>query len=368
MFKFGFSGDDINSDTEDDVEDVESTNGTSPQIQCEHEEYSSDRTLRLYDISDLLTSIPSRLSYSQVAIPFENIEIPRREVFDIKLQIMADEDVLPTLGDTSKKKDEDLYHQEIKILLSNTEDIRTNVYEGGLKSWEGAQDLVQCLAEEHTKIGNGVLEFGCGSALPSLYLFQQYVTEILHGNGQSQNVTFVLSDYNLSVLELMTAPNFLIAYHKCICPDKNESDLIIKEDTVQSFINWLDQHKISIKLVAGPWDAKKFADLLGYSNSGNPKLRFSTVLASETIYSGASIAAFVPSMLSSLTLWHSTTGDFPKGYIAAKEIYFGVGGTVLQFLEEAKRYDSSVEILIKKRISPEQVSGVSRVILQAQKL
>lgn len=60
--------------------------------------------------------------------------IPRRELFDIRLQIMAEDDnvdasTAPLTG------------------LDDSSDIKTNVYEGGFKSWECAFDLVRFLME-----------------------------------------------------------------------------------------------------------------------------------------------------------------------------------------------------------------------------
>lgn len=80
---------------------------------------------------------------------------------------MADEDLLPSIsGDdekTTAPKDEEeaknhFRKKELQILLSNTEDLKTHLYEGGLKSWEGAGDLVEYLADYQIALGKGVLE------------------------------------------------------------------------------------------------------------------------------------------------------------------------------------------------------------------
>ena len=57
------------------------------------------------------------------------LSIPRRELFDIRMQLMAeDEELSATPG------------------LDKT-DIQTNVYEGGFKSWECSIDLAKLLLD-----------------------------------------------------------------------------------------------------------------------------------------------------------------------------------------------------------------------------
>jgi len=53
------------------------------------------------------------------------------------------------------------------------------VYEGGLKTWECSLDLVEHLHELRCSNfggfdGNRVLEIGCGTSLPSLYILHQH--------------------------------------------------------------------------------------------------------------------------------------------------------------------------------------------------
>ncbi|KAK7204696.1 hypothetical protein BZA70DRAFT_311207 [Myxozyma melibiosi] len=414
MFKFDFSGEDI-SDTEADVP-VPSSNGepvstttttTTAADASKGSEFKVDT--EIHDIRDLLQSLPSRMSYSLLSVSSTSdlaqsskLRIPRREVFDIKVQIMADEDLLPSISEETTTKTEtaadnttQFRKKELQILLSNTEDLRTDLYEGGLKSWEGAGDLTEFLADTGVEVGKGVLELGCGSALPSIYLFQEYIRTLLTATPEQQQqqqqqqyppVSFIMSDYNYAVLRLMTAPNFLLAYHNVrnslSTPTSSSDDpsqptqtsdldLEVTPDLVSQFFEFLDTHNISIKLISGPWNSSSFADFLGYSpastsNSTSPteKLPFSLVLGSETIYSVASTNAFIPILLDSVSLWNTEreTALLPTAYVAAKEIYFGVGGTARQFIEDTEKAGGKVKVV--KRIASGRSSGVARVIIQ----
>lgn len=61
------------------------------------------------------------------------MRLPRREVFDIRAQLMAEDGI-----DSNENAE----------LISGLEegDIQTNVYEGGFKTWECAIDLAKLLA------------------------------------------------------------------------------------------------------------------------------------------------------------------------------------------------------------------------------
>lgn len=58
------------------------------------------------------------------------MRLPRRELFDIKMQLMAE--------------DESSSNEKVNL---DDSDIRTNVYEGGYKSWECSFDLAKLLLD-----------------------------------------------------------------------------------------------------------------------------------------------------------------------------------------------------------------------------
>jgi protein-histidine N-methyltransferase len=77
--------------------------------------------------------LPSKISFSFVEIESpkgKKLRIPRRELFDIKMQLMAE--------------DEGASDESVNL---DDSDIRTNVYEGGYKSWECSFDLAKLLLD-----------------------------------------------------------------------------------------------------------------------------------------------------------------------------------------------------------------------------
>ena len=75
----------------------------------------------------MLKALPSKIAYSTLVLKMDNgqeVSIPRRELWDVRVQLMAEED------------DEGLGNL-------GQDDVRTGVYEGGFKSWESSVDVVK---------------------------------------------------------------------------------------------------------------------------------------------------------------------------------------------------------------------------------
>lgn len=87
----------------------------------------------LLTLSLQLTSLPERISYSTVKVesPLGKVAyIPRRELFDVRIQLIA----------------EDAGNDHVIDQLSNS-DLRAGVYEGGFKTWESSLDLARLLLD-----------------------------------------------------------------------------------------------------------------------------------------------------------------------------------------------------------------------------
>lgn len=91
-----------------------------------------------HDLDHLISRLPSKIAYGVLDIELANgrrIQIPRRELWDVRVQLMAEEvedhagdsEAAPGLGD---------------------HDVKTGIYEGGFKSWESSVDLVKVLDSE----------------------------------------------------------------------------------------------------------------------------------------------------------------------------------------------------------------------------
>lgn len=81
-----------------------------------------------------LATIPDRLTYSTVRIESptgRSLLLPRRELYDVRVQLMAEDDA-----------DNDEILTDI-----DKSDIRTGVYEGGFKTWECSLDLASLLLD-----------------------------------------------------------------------------------------------------------------------------------------------------------------------------------------------------------------------------
>ena len=132
-FSFSFSGDDIDEDV--------SAPQNNPPVPAPAASSSSAFPVQgkpqlppvHHDVGQLLAKLPSKIAYSLLDVDLDgngSIQIPRRELWDVRVQLMAEEDaegdeVEPGLG---------------------AHDVKTGIYEGGFKSWESSVDLVKVLA------------------------------------------------------------------------------------------------------------------------------------------------------------------------------------------------------------------------------
>lgn len=127
--------------------------------------------INLYMLSNQphqIKTLPSQISYNKLSIPSSSppqdgtttnttITLGRREVFDIRTQLMAEDE------------------NDSEELISGLEkgDIKPNFYEGGFKTWECAIDLAKLMVSEEERgdvlgLGNDVdegdvhvIEVGC---------------------------------------------------------------------------------------------------------------------------------------------------------------------------------------------------------------
>ena len=101
-------------------------------------------------------------------------------------------------------------------------------------------------------------------------------------------------------------------------------DLHITPALIDSFLETLRTLDIHITLVSGSWTpADRFVAEIPASSGLN-----TLVLASETIYSPASLGAFTTVILDIIS-----KSKMSKAIVAAKRVYFGVGGGVDAFKE-----------------------------------
>ncbi|AEY95975.1 FADL242Wp [Eremothecium gossypii FDAG1] len=284
----------------------------------------------LVHLDKLLESLTNvRVSFEEVHTPQRAIKLFRRELFDVKHQLMSEVDA---------ESDSPDHKAELDILMGETnEDVRKNVYEGGLKSWECSLDLVDFLGLQDPKSSPCIAELGCGTALPSQYLFLQYLQQESH-----LGLTLLLSDYNESVLRLATLPNLIITWAKQVLSqeqwaalqlsrDENiaimQDELLLTQELLSAFRSDLEQKKIELYFISGTW-SRGFLNLL-------KEIRWSPssellLLTSETIYQPETLPVIAELILDLIS--EARRGGYSaRAYAAAKDIYFGVGGSVAEF-------------------------------------
>lgn len=248
-------------------------------------------------------------------------------------------------------------------LLSGLEmgDLTIGVYEGGFKTWECAVDLAGFVSsaldgQESTHI----IELGAGSAVPSLVLLTSLLRRRRsHEQGQhGGKVKFTLCDYNEDVLRLGTAVNVLLVTALVFeeidrqAEHEEEGDIDVDEDLVLRVLKALEATNVEVDFISGAWRDEFVQQVIGEKEKEDASL---LLLASETIYSPDSLHVFSRTVLDIL---RSTT-TAKRAYIAAKKVYFGVGGGVQEFEEEMTRVGGRVDTVLDVKSA-----GVGRVILE----
>jgi len=154
MFKFNFALDD-----EDEI--LNSTFEGHPPSQQENnsnrtQNFPEDDVLAEHSLQDLLLTLPPVISYSPLVIPLThdrtrvNLTLARRDLFDARFQLISLEDRDNTeseavnFAQNAGELDRTSEGRALEFLDAPS-DLVPGVYEGGLKTWECASDLVDCL-------------------------------------------------------------------------------------------------------------------------------------------------------------------------------------------------------------------------------
>ncbi|KAI8995430.1 hypothetical protein BD414DRAFT_456206 [Trametes punicea] len=414
MFKFNFDVHEISDDpvgasvSDGDVSAPDASHADSHMWQ----DQSPENRSREISIQDLLSALPQTFSFSPLAVPLaskRNVVIARRDLFDARFQVITSDEAVER-GEGRSDLD----------FLDAPSDLVPGVYEGGLKTWECSLDLVDCLDGIYgTTVaqrlrGKRLLELGCGTAIPSLYLLQRiFAAE----PSQDAKVHVHLQDYNDLVLRLVTLPNVILAWYMTPASSAfrtntsatvhdNTNDLDVEPEPLPpvdptepgelpvtpaltaAFLESLREYGVQLKFFSGSWstfDIKK---------AGGP---YDVVLTSETIYRMDSLPSLVDLMQratavprhgsrdGTFSLADSTSrlsltdkvslphlaGEPYLCLVAAKLVYFGVGGGVKEFIQAVEHPDTTSDGngMARKprgvvRTVWERVHGVKRSVMQ----
>lgn len=241
----------------------------------------------------------------------------------------------------------------------NNTDIRTNVYEGGFKSWECSIDLARLLLDRGPRKDiddlcrvSHVIELGCGTAIPTSILFHYALQNEL-------SLYFTLTDYNADVLRLVTLPNLILTWCLAQGTLATEGELEITDALKASFTQQLQAQGLNLLFVAGGWSpAADFASLVPSDPSMN-----TFILASETIYSPSSLSTFTEALVGLLRRVR-----MGKAMVAAKRVYFGVGGSVDSFKREASQRGAVAYDIDNHHLNMDMgdSGGVKRCLMEVQ--
>ncbi|KAF8903025.1 hypothetical protein CPB85DRAFT_1377111 [Mucidula mucida] len=343
MFKFDFEID----DTLDDIAGLSFVEERPP---LPEEQGLVEEPYQDIPLQHLIDCLPPLISCSPLTIPLssgEIISIPRRDLFDARFQVINEEDSDNAIG------------KDAADFLDAPSDLVHGVYEGGLKTWECSLDLVDYLAGNMDchPAGKRILEIGCGTAVPSLYLIRT-----LFSGPRATNPTEIhLQDYNASVLELITCPNIVVAwymsdaskpYRESAAPllddpeaelppadPSSAADIPITPKLKAAFLASLKEYSINLRFSSGSW------------RTLIPDHRYDVVLTSETIYRSESVPPLV-------ALLKSSCCPNTICLVAAKVFYFGVGGGIAAFIKAVKESSGDSKAVWERN------AGVGRKILR----
>ena len=180
-------------------------------------------------------------------------------------------------------------------------------------------------------------------------------------------IRFVIADYNFDVLRLVTLPNLLLTWaeyqnelqRSSFDHDEDDLGLDITENLLSSFKADLAQRNIEITAISGAWSPEFVALAAAGSPQSNTKTK-TLVLASETIYSPDSLKSFCITLEGLIS--GSKADSSSKALVAAKYIYFGVGGGVEEFVARVRDLGLDAE----SRVVAGGEGGLRRVVVSVR--
>ncbi|PWN35254.1 uncharacterized protein FA14DRAFT_120326 [Meira miltonrushii] len=312
-------------------------------------------------LDTLITSLPSKLSYTRIEVPVpqsdETFYVYRRDLFDARFQMLHE--------DEEGSEEEQKKSEEWKSVMAGAAtDLVPGVYEGGLKTWECSLDLAGVLAQKLEQSpdflqNKKVIELGCGTAVPSLYLLSKVLKR---GDEKPANLTLQLCDFNEQVLQMVTLPNLLLTWYFHSNEEKEDQgqqgDVELSDEIIDGFLDDLRKYQIDIQFYSGHWEGLTAINAINIDSLPN------IILTSETIYSTDTMPILIDTLEEAYkgSLEGETKSDVKSMdrlcLVAAKVVYFGVGGGVYAFEQELKRRQASTKTVWKSE------KGVSRVVLQ----
>ncbi|KAF8869631.1 hypothetical protein CPB84DRAFT_1818567 [Gymnopilus junonius] len=370
MFKFDFNVEELD-DTEDFLQlGMEST--TTVEVENDPKTEVPPTQLEPFFEVSLSQLVPTTLV--------------RRDLFDARFQLIS-EGAGDTVDDTTHGDSktgtllEDLDSgRQALAFLDAPSDLVPGVYEGGLKTWEETSSF-------YPYVGKKILEVGCGTGVPSIYIFRELLSSISSPEIPASKTEVHLQDYNASVLQLVTLPNIFLTWYTSHHADTYRSsindteiaptisftdpgELPITPELKAAFLHSIESLNISLRFFSGSWNTFKPLDTIGSAG-------YDIVLTSETIYRTENLNPLIEllqtacisephstlaKLVSSQLKLEDTTAENNLDHdylclVAAKVLYFGVGGGVSDFLKLVQGRKGETSTVLERN------SGVGRLII-----
>lgn len=187
-------------------------------------------------------------------------------------------------------------------------------------------------------------------------------------------LSLVLADYNPSVLQLVTLPNVLLAWalhqqaHDQMLQEAFaavEGELEINERVIGSFKSFLMSSNIALLFVSGGWSSDFVKIIYGdpsapsNGNADGSSGGHTLIMGAETIYSPFALTSFTDTLLAMLE--RERQGDASRlavAIVAAKRLYFGVGGSLDDFVDKIRGLGAVVSMM------REETEGVRRGVVK----
>ncbi|OLN88795.1 Histidine protein methyltransferase 1 [Colletotrichum chlorophyti] len=357
-FSFGFGGDDIEDDSVPGPAAMSVPEPKTPQTSAFPVPGKPQLPPTSHNLQEMLSKLPSKIAFSTLDVTLDDgsvLQVPRRELWDVRLQLMAEDEAAAGEG--------------VEAEGLGSHDVKTGVYEGGFKSWESSVDLVKVLADGQflellRQRPLRVIELGCGTALPSLALLQW----AMRGSAPRSPLLLTLADYNPTVLQLVTLPNFILAWaleRRGESPVLEEAfaledELELTSGVLQQFQDFLLSSQLSLNFISGGWSVELVELLYETQSKLNQADSFDTLLlGAETIYSPFALEAFNEMVFAILRREQNERSDcHSQALVGAKRLYFGVGGSLDDFVDKARGKGATV---VQVR---EEAEGVRRGVVR----
>lgn len=183
--------------------------------------------------------------------------------------------------------------------------------------------------------------------MPSLAIFQW----LLAGNRQGH--VLGLADYNPTVLRLVTLPNLVLSWVLQRKPESFEAEGELEIDALlrQDFLISLDALSVRLHFFSGAW-SPEFVQVVAREMS--PLSTYITIVGAETIYSPFALRTFATTLLE---LFKILNGQEKTALVAAKKVYFGVGGSMEDFCDIVRAKGFAVDQI------REESDGIRRTVV-----